>query len=994
MSMLLQSRPGLIVTGADDLDPAEIERKMEGILNRLMGEYHPGLAAEMQFPEAESANLVLSAWKASGQALDAGEAVMDVLSRLNDFFKANPDMPAKVFFKSCGELSRLRESYRKSVPLHAARWALVQFDKLKQQENFLTFDDLLKNVLKAVREDHNPLCSLVRKQYRAAIVDEFQDTDPVQYEIFLRIFGQRETGHILFFVGDPKQAIYGFRGGDTATYRVARDFVEHNGSQYSLNKNFRSSGILLETVNDIFAKCPRNGNGAETVFADGAVEFHPVIAGRKGPGLIDSKGNEDPRPFKFCWLTVSDAKEASPVGLKETIARSICACAEDIALLLNSQWLNPDTKKTLRPNDIAVLVPDNLDAKKMRDELKKRNVPCVIPKSENVFKTAAAKHLKTVLKAVGSPSDPNLISEAMLTPLLGFTLDDLIAQHAAVQATGASVELNCVQEKMRQLSAIWQQDSFLKMFQEMLRLFDVRVKLLKRNDGERILTDLLQLRELIHQKIRETGLSSSGVMSYLNTQENEDDSEEKETMMETDRAAVVISTVHSSKGLEYPVVVLPLMFKRSYSYRSGQTECYHDPEGRLIMNLAPDSEAAGYIEQEKKQEQMRLLYVALTRAKYSCYLYWGLISDNSDSGFYDQTSLDWLFPTVSGHQFETLKAELPQLERCEKRLIFTDQTGLTPWHPEIGEAENLAFREWQGRIDPDYRFTSFTAMSGKNDNSDGLDYDDEENTGHQEKAVGIFRIPPGAQTGNAWHDIMEEIDFTAFDPNEKTDRDFIEQKMELFGVLYKGMPRSLREEYVKLTGEMIVHLLNTPLQNADGETFHLREIPRNERLSELKFNYRFHQGVHTGKLVGALSDYAEKTFGLKETEIAIRDLNISGGFLTGALDLLFRRNGKLYIADWKSNRINGKASGFDNNGVKGEMADHTYYLQYLIYTVAVVKYLELHLHHALSETEYDRLFGGVFYFFMRGVDQTRPGQGVFTARPPYALIRDLGQLIG
>ena len=128
--------------------------------------------------------------------------------------------------------------------------------------------------------------------------------------------------------------------------------------------------------------------------------------------------------------------------------------------------------------------------------------------------------------------------------------------------------------------------------------------------------------------------------------------------------------------------------------------------------------------------------------------------------------------------------------------------------------------------------------------------------------------------------------------------------------------------------------------------------------------------------------------------MTIRKLNISGGCLNGALDLLFRRNGKFYIADWKSNRITGKASGFDRDGVTGEMADHTYYLQYLIYTVAAVKYLELHLHHSLSEADYDRLFGGVFYFFMRGVDSVCPGQGVFYGRPPYELVRQLEQIIG
>ena len=993
----LMTRPDLQILGGTQSDPAELERKIEDILISLKQEYHRGLAGELMFPEAETADPALLEWKGTADITATGENILDIFSRLNEYLKAHSDFSTMSgrFGSLCSELNKTSTDYYFSVLLHAARWVQERFTRQKEQENFLTFDDLLKNVLQAVRDPRNPLRNLVRKQYRAAIIDEFQDTDPEQYEIFKRLFGEKETGHILFFVGDPKQAIYGFRGGDTATYRVAREFVQHNGDEYSLNLNFRSAEKLLDAVNCLFENCPRPEQGTESVFADPAVVFQPVSAGKKAIGLLGPDENEDPTPLKLRWLSVSNPLLSAAISLKDAVDKACRACAEDIVTVLQSGWRKPGKNTPLQPGDIAVLVPDNADAVKIRTELKKRNIPCVIPKSENVFKSAAARHLKTVLKAVISPANGGLISAAMMTPLLGFSLDDMITINASVDAGSSSDQLNAVQEKMTALSAVWHQSSFLKMFQEMLRSFSVRSVLLKQNDGERILTDLLHLRDLIHQKITQSALSPAGVLSYLAGQENDADSEEKETLMETDREAVVISTIHSSKGLEYPVVMLPLMFKKSFSFEAGRISCYHDVHGRLTLNLFPDPEAVKLIELERKQELMRLLYVALTRAKYSCYLYWGLITAKTDSGLHDQTAMDWLIPTLTGRDLRGMDDELPQQFRnTEIKLIMTDIPTVTPWQPPVFEPENLAFREWQGKIDPDYRFTSFTAMSGKNDNSDGLDYDDEDNTGHQEKAVGIFRIPPGAQTGNAWHDIMEEIDFTTFDPNEKTDRDFIEQKMELFGVLYKGMPRTLREEYVKLTGEMIVHLLNTPLQNADGETFHLREIPRDERLSELKFNYRFHQGVQTGKLVGALSDYADKTFGLKDAEIAIRDLNISGGFLTGALDLLFRRKGKLYIADWKSNRINGKASGFDNDGVKGEMADHTYYLQYLIYTVAVVKYLELHLHHALSETDYDRLFGGVFYFFMRGVDQTHPGQGVFTDRPPYALIRDLGQLIG
>ncbi|MBO4631037.1 MAG: UvrD-helicase domain-containing protein, partial [Lentisphaeria bacterium] len=994
----IMTRPSLRILEGTNTAPEELELKIEEILKSLKQEYHPGLAGELMLPEPENIDRCLQEWKQSDDITETDENVLDIFIKLNEHFQAHAGFegPNGKMALLCAELHKICDAYESSVLLHAAQWTVKQFAGMKERENFLTFDDLLHGVLTAVMDPRNPLRNLVRKQYRAAIVDEFQDTDPVQYEIFRRIFGEAGTGHILFFVGDPKQAIYGFRGGDTATYRTARDFVKKYGREYSLCRNYRSAEKLLDAVNSLFENCPRPPTGIESVFADPAVQFQPVSSGKSGSGLVDQHGEEDPDPLKFRWLTLSDPKASAVFSLNEILDRACRACAEDIVSLLASPRLNPETKRPLCPNEIAVLVPDNTDARRMRKELKKRNVPCVIPKSENVFKSAAAQYLKTVLKAVESPSDVSFVSEAMLTPLLGFSLDDMIRIHASVSGENVSEQLTLLQEKMLHLKSVWHQNSFLKMFQELLSCFEVRARLLKRGDGERILTDLLHLRDLIQQKISESGLSPSGVLSYLSAEEKEVDSEEKETMMETDRSAVVITTVHSSKGLEYPVVMLPLMFKKSFEFQRGRIACWHDADGQLNLSLSPDQEAIQYIELERKQELMRLLYVALTRAKYSCYLYWGLIKGKTPRGLYDQTAMDWLFPSLSGHDLRNWDGgePIPQLRNTEIQSVMTDQLACTPWHPEALRQEHLILRRWQGKMDPDYHFTSFTALAGAHGTADGFDYDSGDSGNRLDNPSGIFKIPAGAQTGNAWHDIMEEIDFAAFDPQNGQDRDFIENKLEIFGVLNRGMKSEIRREYVDLTGEMIRQLLNTPLLSAEGTGFALRDISRSERFSELKFNYCFHQEVRTEQLIPVLSDYVRDTFGWNESGIAIRNLRISGGFLNGALDLLFRHDGKFYIADWKSNRINGHTSGFSPAGVNEEMAHHAYYLQYLIYTVAVMKYLALHLHHPLSEVDYDRLFGGVFYFFMRGVDCSRPGQGVFRARPPYALVRNLEQLIG
>ena len=219
--------------------------------------------------------------------------------------------------------------------------------------------------------------------------------------------------------------------------------------------------------------------------------------------------------------------------------------------------------------------------------------------------------------------------------------------------------------------------------------------------------------------------------------------------------------------------------------------------------------------------------------------------------------------------------------------------------------------------------------------------------------------------------------------------------MRLFGALHDRMSPRARQEHLQLSHAMFLKLLRTPLSGPDGDRFALRDIPLDDRLSELRFNYSFRRSVRVSQVKSLLAGYAKEVFGIGPEKITLRDdAVISGGFLNGAIDLMFRRNGKLYIADWKSNRINGREDGFTRTGLSAEMARNTYYFQYLIYIVAALKYLSLSLKHPVEQDDYERLFGGVFYFFLRGVDPARPGQGVFAERPAFDLIRKLDQMIG
>lgn len=887
------------------------------------------------------------------------------------------------FLDKAAALENAVNEYGVRLQLAAAEYVRTQFARQKLRENFQTFDDLPNRMLAAVRKEHSPLAAAVRKKFHAAVVDEFQDTDPVQYEIVKRLFAQRENP-LLFMVGDPKQAIYSFRGGDIATYRLARrECMESGGVHYVLNRNYRSAGKMIEAVNRIFSTHP-------DPFVDRAIEFHPVEpgvdeTGNVKSGLILPDGTEDPNPLKIFFPGEKTNKDE----FKRIAFRN---CANDISALLQSGVRTPgEHGHPLRPNDFAVLVFSGNDAAEMRRELTSRRIPCVIPKSGNVYDSDACNELRKVLAAICSPYDSGFAMDAMQTVMLGYTTEDLIRINREVDSGSP---LDGVPEKLGSLLEIWRQDSFIEMFQMMLRNFNIREKLLSSAGGERMLTDLLQLRELLHQASCERELSPDSLLHYLDDQCRAErlmeSSDEKETLMETDRSAVMITTIHKSKGLEYPVVMLPFLYFRGIGGDPGN---YHDENGQLVRDLTESEISKNAVKLEQLQEQMRLIYVALTRAKYSCYLY---IADFKNKTF----SVDWLFQNpadftdeealldafMSGNREKELSAYIP-----EDWFIPENPIECNVWQPTLADIPELrCFEPWGGHVDSNFLFTSFSALvSSRHALDSAVDYDEDGTDNLDDLPNGIFKIPAGRSTGNAWHAILEKLDFTA-SPSEQTE-ELIRQKLQQYGVL-GGLTADEQQEYVALTGTMMEQVLSAPLETPFGVPFSLRSISRSERLSELQFCYRFQQSFHTAEIAELIADYVARIFGKPCS--ALREQFVAGGYLNGAVDLMFRHDGRIYLADWKSNRITGKAESFSADALKKEMTEHYYFLQYLIYTVALVKYLSVHLGHSVTESEYEKLFGGVYYFFLRGMDPAIPGQGVFFDRPPFAIIKKLDDLIG
>ncbi len=891
----------------------------------------------------------------------------DTVKRIAEIIGAN-DLPEMPEDGGNTELEEAFADYQNILTRAAVAYVLKKFEKRKKEEHFQTFDDLLTKVRD--KSEDPRFVSMVREKLKAAVVDEFQDTDPVQYAIFKNIFGENS---VLFMVGDPRQAIYSFRGGDIETYREAEREVPGD-RKFFLPVNYRSSTAMVEAVNRIFS-FPYHLNS----FADKSITFPEIQSGGEVPGyLID--GKEDTSPLKVSWLDINDGDQ-----LKE---KAISYCASRIFQMLNSRKIQvPDRKKKgeynpLVPGDIAIIIRANDDGPLLKRELAKYNIPSVIRKGANIFDSAMAQELETVLKAITEQTNENVL-RAMNCGLIGYEAPELIAlkQQGILQERIAEVKTS-----FNILKKEWESRSFIQMFQLMLEIFHSRKKLLAKENGERNLTDLLQLRDILSRESLYNGLSVSGLLHFLKRQRSErlrDKNDEYDTLLETDRAAVTIMTIHSSKGLEFPFVFLPTLY--SMSARQQKESLFHK-EGRISYDFSDDKTNKALVYAENFQENLRLAYVAITRAKYYCHIFWGEIK-------YKHSVLDWLFRMKNVEIPEDLSKLQPKVkENTGSEPDFSEvfQENIRPYGLPSGQYRPIGNdipepqkKEWQGNIDTSWRITSYSGLTA---HSSGSASDFDEKTDDEaiisRKPEGIFAIPGGAQIGLAWHSIFEKLDFRKPDNLQSLTEKYLSES---------GMLDSQnREERIRLTVEMVRNILAARLPH---ESFSLGEIGRSQRASEMKFHFGFKnpEGFHLHDVRELLNDFVRERFGDGKWDLP--EEFIKGGFMNGSIDLVFCHDGRFFIADWKSNRIGGTKESFSHDGMGKEVFKHLYFLQYLIYSLALFKFLEQKTG-AMDKEKYERHFGGVYYFFLRGISPDAPGCGIWYDRPSYELIKDLNHLIG
>jgi exodeoxyribonuclease V beta subunit len=905
--------------------------------------------------------------------------------------------PPTPLFDHCQAMADLASEYATAHRVAFLQSAGKMLGERKQQAKQQSFDDLITRLADALESASGPaLAQSVRRKYRVALIDESQDTDPLQWKIFQRVFAA-SPDHWLYLIGDPKQAIYGFRGADVNTYLQAAATA---GQEYSLDTNWRSESALVNAVNALFSSA-----GKTAAFLEKDILFETVKAGPKADKspLLFPAGDHRPPPFQV-WSWESESGAVTTKAAKQELPPVVAA---EISRLLTSK-VRLGENGTLRPRDIAVLVESHKQARWIQSALHDLHIASVEQAMESVFESDEARELQWILAAILAPGREAAVKSALTTDTLGVNCNELQALASSESRWQARLQSFAGYRDM------WEQDGFFFMFSQLLREEKVIENLLHFSDAERRVTNLLHVAELLETACKAEHLGPSRLVQWLEERRmsQEAPADAYQLRLESDEDAVQIVTIHRSKGLQYPVVFCPFIAKdaklRSIKVNRQKVleiVLYHDPATKQLtwdLNAEPDETHTQLATKELLAEKVRLLYVALTRACNRCYLVSARYGRNKS------TALSWLLRSQDG-ELEDPVAALdkesvpPGSWKRRWNEIAAASTGPAdgkpgiavddlpsepgqPWQPEQPAAAGLAPKRCAREIRPSWFLSSFTQLSSRLSLRHTLaleaDHPDHDEAAAATKAVGsevetvepltgIFALPASARTGDCLHKILERFDFAGAD--EATAKSLVRQQLEAYD-LYD-------EERARAVVEMLERLRHTPLDPRNPKLT-LAELSSAERLTEMEFHFPTSY-LDSARLLDLIRS---------PTPHSTAAVPVSGiqGFLKGFIDLVFRFEDRYHVVDWKSNLLGTKVEEYTQEAMHREVEESCYDLQYHIYTVALDKYLRSRL----PGYNYERHFGGVHYVFLRGLAPERPELGVFHDRPPAQKIERLSSLLG
>jgi exodeoxyribonuclease V beta subunit len=913
----------------------------------------------------------------------------------------NKTPPSHSAFDAFDRLNDILKQFEidKALFIHAAREIKHRYERQKEQQGLVDFDDLLTRLNNALQRpgNENP-AKIIAGQFPVAMIDEFQDTDPIQYAAFSRIYGHRPQTALLM-IGDPKQAIYAFRGADIHTYLRARR--DAGDEPYTLNANYRATEQLVQSVNQMFGVANPYPEGP-FLFKD-RIPFEPVSA--KGPeGQLVVK--DQPSSGLKIWH-LPQTEPVSKTGSNGYLVKLAEAFALEIVGLLDLAGQEPsragflhtpdEPLKPLRPADMAILVRNGNEADIIRKALEKRRVRTVyLSDKSSVFDSHEARQILYLLRACASPGQESTLKAALAIPILKQPLTHLDHLNRDEAAWEKEVE------RFTRYHSIWRHRGVLAMLRNLLQDFGTLWGLLTTPGGERAATNFLHVAELLQAKALEEH-GPQGLIRWLEEQLqlHPTTSTEQLLRLESDEELIRVITIHKSKGLQYPLVFLPFIC----SFRQTSTEnviitTIRDEQDRILRGSSPEATDIEAKDRERLAEDLRLLYVAVTRAQYACWMGIGVMGKMKkgeekttlhQSGFGYLLSAGEMITTRDlPEKLKFLKGDCPHIT-----IALLPEPRDDAYQPKEKTDFLIPAQPFNAQIFRDWRITSYSGIlkAAPDGSSEGkpeerqIPFDSpvsaveeqlwepgEETILSPETRAGkpsIHNFPRGPEPGTFLHGLLEWAADEGFG-KVAHDRRLIQEQIEML------CHHSIWRNWTIALTQWFQGLLQTPLALPNQKIpMRLADLPPAHCQPELEFLFAAHR-VNTGSLDHALN-YGVLP-GVERPPLQKIHLN---GMLKGFIDLVFEFEGQYYVLDYKSNHLGKNTRAYGLKALAGAILNHRYDLQYILYTLALHRLLKARLPHY----QYQRDMGGAVYLFLRGVDQNH--HGIYGHKPPRALIETL-----
>ncbi|MHA1056962.1 exodeoxyribonuclease V subunit beta [Enterobacter mori] len=829
----------------------------------------------------------------------------------------------------------------------------------KRRRGELGFDDMLSRLDAALcSENGEALAAAIRTRFPVAMIDEFQDTDPQQYRIFRRIWRQQPDTALLL-IGDPKQAIYAFRGADIFTYMKARSEV---AAHYTLETNWRSAPGMVESVNTLFKQM-------DAAFMFREIPFLPVKFAEKNASLR-FEFNGVTQPAMNLWLLdgegcgVGDYQSAMAQHCAAQIRDWLSAGARGEAVLWRGEQANP-----VKASDITVLVRSRQEAALVRDALTLLNIPSVyLSNRDSVFETLEAQELLWLLQAVLAPERESTLRSALASAMMGLNARDIDALNNDEEAWDNVVE------EFAHYRERWQKRGVMAMLRELMAKRQIAENMLATAGGERRLTDILHISELLQEAGTQLE-SEHALVRWLSQQiaDPNSNSSSQQMRLESDKHLVQIVTIHKSKGLEYPLVWLPFIA----NYRVQDQAFYHDRESfEAVLDLSKAESSIELAEAERLAEDLRLLYVALTRSIWHCSL--GIAplfrrrGEKSGETDFHLSALGRLIQLGEPKDAAGLRQCIEALCGDHIALHIPSSPDNSRWQMPEQPVADLNARQIQRTLADDWRVTSYSGLQqhGQSIALDLMPKLDVDAAGVgdvlPEPALTPHQFPRGASPGTFLHSLFEELDFT--------------QPVSTEWVLKMLQSGGFDEKWQPVLTDWVTAILQAPLTQ---QGISLSQLTAKDKQVEMEFYLPIASPLKADALDALIREYDPLSAGCPP--LNFRQVQ---GMLKGFIDLVFRHEGRYYLLDYKSNWLGDSSDAYTQDAMASAMQQHRYDLQYQLYTLALHRYLR----HRIADYRYEDHFGGVIYLFLRGVDATDPNSGIFSTRPDAALIEKMDEL--